>query len=195
MNRSTFRPGPLADVGYEAEADGDRWTLVFVRDLRHPPDKVWAALTEPGQLREWAPYTAARDLGEPGDVTLTMIDGDTAVDQPATVTRAEPPSLLEHSWGTDLLRWELAPTTTGTATGTATGTRLTLRHTLQDRDWVPKIAAGWHLCLDVAGHLLDGRPVGPIRGTRAREFGWDALNEAYAAKLGIPASGLPDDRR
>ena len=71
---------------------------------------------------------------------------------------------------------------------TGTGTRLTLRHTVEDRQWVPKVAAGWHLCLDVAEHLLDGDPVGPIRGADARNYGWDELNEAYAAKLGLDVS-------
>ena len=39
------------------------WTLIFIRDLRHPPDEVWAALTDPEQLPAWAPYTADRHLG------------------------------------------------------------------------------------------------------------------------------------
>jgi uncharacterized protein YndB with AHSA1/START domain len=183
MNRTTFEPSGLADV--DCRASADQWTLVFVRSLRHSPDRVWAALTEPAQLNEWAPYTAGRDLGSPGEATLTMIDGDVAEDLTATVTRAEPPALLEYTWGTDLLRWELAPTTEGT--------RLTLLHTIKDRDWVPKLAAGWHLCLDVAERLLDGRPVGAIRGSEALEFGWGRLNEAYAARLGIPATDLPSD--
>jgi hypothetical protein len=53
---------------------------------------------------------------------------------------------------------------------------------------VPKVAAGWHLCLLVAEHLLDGQPIGPIRGTDARNYGWDELHDAYAAKLGILGS-------
>lgn len=175
MDRSTYQPSPLADASYEPA--GDRWTLVFVRDLRHPPEKVWVALTNPAQIGQWAPYTADRDLSGTGEVTLTMIDGGVAQDIAANVTRAEAPKLLEYSWGSDLLRWELTPT--------GTGTRLTLRHTLQDRDFVPKVAAGWHLCLDVAEHLLDGEPIGPIRGEDARNYGWDELHESYSKELGI----------
>jgi uncharacterized protein YndB with AHSA1/START domain len=175
MNRDTFRPGPLAEV--DCQASDGRWTLVFVRDLRQPPEKVWAALTDPVQLGAWAPYRASRDLCEPGDVTLMMIDGDTSEPMAATVTRAERPSLLEYTLGTDLLRWEL--------TATGHGTRLVLRHTVTDRGWLPKVAAGWHLCLDVAEHLLDGHPIGPIRGSEALDFGWDDLRDAYATKLGV----------
>ena len=169
----TAPSGPLADVSAEP-ADGG-WTLVFVRDLRHPPARVWTALTEPEQLRAWAPFVPDRDLAGTGPVTLTMLDADDPADS-ATVRRAEPPTLLEYTWGDDLLRWELAPA--------GAGTRLTLRHRVSDRDWLAKVAAGWHLCLDVAEQLLDGRPVPPIRGEEAREHGWDELSEGYAAKLG-----------
>jgi uncharacterized protein YndB with AHSA1/START domain len=182
MNRTILELGPLAHV--ETRPSGARWTLVFVRDLRHPPDKVWGALTDPTQLREWAPFTTDRDLGRPGEATLTMIDGEAAEDLPATVTRAEPPTLLEYTWGEDLLRWELAPT--------ERGTRLTLQHTIRDHDWVPKVAAGWHICLVVAELLLDRTPFGPVRGEDARNYGWNDLNQAYADALGIHTSGSAD---
>lgn len=180
MKPHTFDPGPLAEVGYQAGED--RWTLVFVRDLPYPRERVWAALTEPEQLREWAPFTADRDLGSPGAATLTMIDGDTAEDLPAQVRQVEPPALLEYTLGGDLLRWELA--------AAGPGTRLTLRHTVAEgREWVPKVAAGWHLCLTVAERLLDGRPVGPIRGADAHNYGFDELHTAYAVRLGLPREG------
>src|SRR5262245_822006 len=108
----TFEPGPLAPV--DCEASDDRWTLVFVRDLRHPPEKVWSALTEPDQLRQWAPFGADRALDSAGSATITMIDSDTQVDLPATVQRVDPPRRLEYTWGTDVLRWELVPVGFGT---------------------------------------------------------------------------------
>ena len=183
MNPTTFDPGPLVDVKYEAE--GERWTLVFAKTLPHPPDKVWAALTEPGQLGEWAPFTADRDLGAPGDATLTMIDRDASQDLPATVIRAQAPELLKYTWGDDRLRWDLA--------AVESGTRLTLRHTVAEKVWIPKAAAGWHLCLAVAERLLAGDPVGPIRGAAARDYGWEELNDAYADRLGIENTGWPAD--
>jgi uncharacterized protein YndB with AHSA1/START domain len=160
-------------------AEGERRTLVFVRDLRHPPERVWTALTDPEQLRAWSPYTADRSLARPGDATLTMFAGaDEEGDRlPATVSRAEPPRVLEYTLGSDLLRWQLEPH--------GEGTRLTLSHTVAGDDWVPKVAAGWHLCLDVAERLLDGSPVTPIRGEEAMEHGWQELHDAYAERLGI----------
>jgi uncharacterized protein YndB with AHSA1/START domain len=176
MNRDRYRPGPLAHVSYEQE--GDRFTLVFVRNLAHPPRTVWAALTDPAKLAQWAPFTADRNLDQTGDVTLTMIDGDQETELAASVTRVEPRERLEYTWGGDRLRWELEPT--------SEGTRLTLRHALSDRDFVPKVAAGWHLCLDVADHLLGGDAIGAIRGQDALNFGFQDLSAAYSAELGIP---------
>ncbi|MEU4594132.1 SRPBCC family protein [Micromonospora aurantiaca (nom. illeg.)] len=173
MDRDTFRPGPLARV--DLEPANDRWDLVFVRDLRHPPETVWAALTDPDQLAAWAPFLADRDLGRTGDAVLSTVDGEQAHPAPARVLRADRPHLLEYTWGDDLLRWELAPT--------GDGTTLTLRHRVDRPDLAPMTAAGWHLCLDVAAHLLDGDPVGPIRGAEAKDFGWAELRDAYAERL------------
>lgn len=177
---SDFDPGPLATV--DSEATGEGWTLVFVRDLRHPPGKVWEALTDPDQLRQWAPFGSDRSLGATGPATLTMLDGDAeVVSSVAEVIQADRPRLLAYTWGDDVLRWELEPVDTGT--------RLTLRHTLADRDFLAKVGAGWHLCLLVAERLLDGDPIGPIRGAEALEYGWEKLQVEYAAELGTPASG------
>jgi uncharacterized protein YndB with AHSA1/START domain len=181
MTENSVGAGPLAEVECLAQAKG--WTLVFVKELRHPPETVWGALTDPAELDRWSPFTASRNLDAPGEATLTMIDGDTREDLPGVVTRAERPHLLEYTWGGDLLRWELA--------AIPSGTRLTLRHTVQSVDWVPKVAAGWHLCLVVAGRLLDGAPTEPIRGQAAMEHGWEALHDAYAQRLGIAGAGTP----
>jgi uncharacterized protein YndB with AHSA1/START domain len=161
--------------------DEDRWTLVFVRALAHPPERVWRALTEPEELRAWAPFAPDRSLARTGAATLTMYENATTLGDgsAATVTRAEPPSLLEYRWDDDLLRWELAPD--------GAGTRLTLSHTVAGRDWLPKVAAGWHLCLDVAERHMDGAPTTPIRGADATQHGWQALHDRYAERLGVSA--------
>jgi uncharacterized protein YndB with AHSA1/START domain len=156
--------------------DGDAWTLIFVRDLRHPPKVVWAALTDPGEVDRWAPFTASCDLGATGEATLTMVDGDQREDLPATVRRVEAPSLLEYTWGDDLLRWELEPN--------GDGTRLTLRHTVRTPGMADQVAAGWHLCFDQLEEVAGGRPVAAIRGQAAMEHGWESLRARYAEKFG-----------
>jgi uncharacterized protein YndB with AHSA1/START domain len=169
-----FDPGPPADA--TVVPDGDHWTLIFIRELRRPPARVWTALTEPAELDRWAPFTAADSLTRPGATTLTLVDGDERTDLPATVLRVEPPALLEYTWGDDRLRWELAPIDAGT--------RLTLRHTLAKPGPAAVVAAGWHLCTAVLARLLGGDPVGVIRGREAMNHGWEELRDGYPARFG-----------
>jgi uncharacterized protein YndB with AHSA1/START domain len=181
MDPKDFDPGALADVACVTH-DG-RATLVLARDLPHEPEEVWTALTDPAQLPRWAPFTADRNLGTPGAATLQMSAEGRTQPIAAAVRRADRPKRLECTWGDDLLAWELAPSTAGT--------RPTLRHSVQSPDWVPRVAAGWHLCLVVAERLLDGQPIDPIVGGKAKEYGWQRLHDAYAAVLGITGSRWP----
>ena len=182
MNPHDFDPGPLADARVSRE--GGLWTLVFVRRLRHSPERVWDALTNPKQLARWAPFEPDRDLADQGAVVLTMRDGATVETFPSEVRRAIRPVLLEYTWGADLLRWELE--------ADGAGTRLTLHHTVESADWVPRTAAGWHLCLVVAERQMDGDDIGPIVGRDAKQYGWEQLHEGYARRLGIEGKGWPE---
>jgi len=78
--------GPVGDA--TVVPDGDAWTLIFVRDLKHPPAVVWQALTDPAEIDQWAPFAADRDLGATGPARLTMIDRETRLELPATVSEA-----------------------------------------------------------------------------------------------------------
>jgi uncharacterized protein YndB with AHSA1/START domain len=174
LNAGPLDPGPLADA--RTEPDGDGWTLIFIREFGQPPETVWHALTDPAELDQWAPFTAARDLAQPGPTTLTMVDGENRQAMPATVTVAVAPEVLEYTWGDDRLRWQLEPS--------GDGTRLTLRHTLTKPGMDAMAAAGWHICLAVMARLLAGDPVGVIRGQDAMNHGWEELRDGYAATLG-----------
>jgi uncharacterized protein YndB with AHSA1/START domain len=132
-----------------------------------------------------AQFGCALDALQTGPAVLRMTGGHTVEEFPAKVLRVVPFELLEYTWGDDLLRWELAPH--------GTGTRLTLRQTIESPDWVPRTAAGWHLCLVVAERLLDGEPIGPLVGSEAKKSGWAKLHDAYAAKLGIVGKGWPEE--
>ena len=41
--REQYAPGPAS--GAQVQKDGEKWTLILVRELRHAPEKVWQALT------------------------------------------------------------------------------------------------------------------------------------------------------
>jgi hypothetical protein len=72
-SREAYTPGP-ARGAQVVRKDGDVWTLILVRELRHSPDKVWQALTDPAQLREWAPFDADASLSTVGrPVMLTTV--------------------------------------------------------------------------------------------------------------------------
>ena len=165
-----YVPGPAS--GAEVRKDGERWTLILVRELRHPAEKVWQALTDPAHLREWAPFEVDGRLDTTGTtVNLTWVG--TANVTEATVTRADAPTVLEFSD----IRWELEPLDDGT--------RLTLWHSI-DRRFVSWGAAGWHICLDVLAHLLSGIAIARIAGAEAMKFeGWQRLKAEYATLFGI----------
>jgi uncharacterized protein YndB with AHSA1/START domain len=173
-SREKYVPGPA--TGAHVRKDGERWTLVLVRELRHSPTKVWAALTEPDQLREWAPFDADRDLGAPGQVKLTTVGTPSPQVSETNITHAEPPRLLEYSWGGNDLRWELEPQ--------GHGTRLTLWHNI-DRRYVAMGAAGWQICFDVLDRFMDGHPIGRIVAGDAMKFGWQRLHAEYARQFGV----------
>jgi uncharacterized protein YndB with AHSA1/START domain len=170
-----YIPGPAG--GAHIEKNGEEWTLVLVRDLRHSPELVWAALTDPKQVREWAPFDADGNLNTVGRrVKLTTVNAPKPMISECTVKRAEAPKLLEYNWGENNLRWELEPA--------GKGTRLTLWHNI-DRRFISWGAAGWHICLDVLDHFLGGVPIGRIVGPDALKFEWQRLNEEYSKLFGL----------
>jgi uncharacterized protein YndB with AHSA1/START domain len=178
--RETYAPGSAA--GAEVRKDGEKWTLILVRELRHPPAKVWQALTEPVQLREWAPFDADRNLGVLGPAKLRTVGTPTPQVSETSVKRAEAPRLLEYSWGGNDIRWELEPL--------GNGTRLTLWHSI-DRRFVSMGAAGWHICFDVLDRFLAGQPIGRIVAGEAMKFGWQRLNVEYAKQFGVEVPNWP----
>jgi len=176
-NREMYVPGPAA--GAEVRKDGEEWTLILVRDLRHSPAMVWQALTDPAHLSEWAPFDADRNLAAAGPVKLSTVGTQQVAE--STVKRAEAPTLLEYSWGGNDLRWELEPL--------GGGTRLTLWHNI-DRRFISWGAAGWHICFDVLERLLAAEPIGRIVGPEAMKLGgWQRLVAEYAQQFAVETPG------
>src|SRR5438093_2283836 len=86
-DREQYTPGPAS--GAQVRKGGEKWTLILVRELRHSPEKVWQALTDPAHLREWAPFEADWNLGTVGTVKLTWVGRPTPLE--TRVTPAEAP--------------------------------------------------------------------------------------------------------
>lgn len=175
ISRAQYEPG--AASGADIRKDGDNWTLVLVRDLRHAPENVWQALTDPAELREWAPYDSDRNLGTVGVAHLSTVGAPAGYVTESQVKRADAPKLLEFNWGGQDIRWELEPV--------GSGTRLTLWHNI-DRNYIAMGAAGWHICFDVLEHLLAGDRIGRMVGPDMMQFaGWQRLHAEYKKQFAI----------
>jgi uncharacterized protein YndB with AHSA1/START domain len=169
IDHQPYTPGPAR--GAQVRKDGEKWTLILVRELRHSREKVWQALTDPAHLREWAPFEVDGSLSTVGTVNLTWVGAPQALE--TRVTRADVPKVLEYND----IRWELE--------ASGGGTRLTLWTSI-DRRFISMGAAGWHICFDVLDHLLSGNPIGRMVGPEAMKFGgWQRLNAEYAKRFGV----------
>jgi hypothetical protein len=174
-NREQYTPGPPSRA--QVRKDGEKWTLILVRELRHPPEKVWQALTDPAHLRDWAPFEVDGDLGTVGTVKLTWVGTPTPLE--TRVTQADAPKVLEYND----TRWELE--------ALGGGTRLTLWINI-DRRFIAWGAAGWHICFDILERLLAGEPIGRIAGAEAMKFGgWQRLTAEYAKQFGVETPKWP----
>jgi uncharacterized protein YndB with AHSA1/START domain len=180
INREQYAPGPASGAQVRkgrGQKDDDKWTLILVRELRHSPEKVWQALTDPAHLREWAPFVTDGSLGTVGMVKLTWVGTPTPLE--TKVTRADAPKVLEY----DDTRWELE--------ALDGGTRLTLWHNIDHR-FISWGAAGWHISFDVLDRLLAGQPIGRIAGPDAMKFsGWQRLRAEYAKQFGAESPDWP----
>src|ERR1700691_1451948 len=112
------------------------------RQLVDPPSVVWRALTERDQLHSWFPCDVIVAGGEwkvgaaisfpfPPEIIDMTLTGE--------VLEYDEPSRLAFIWGTDVLRFEL--------TESGSGTRLVLLNEL-DPSGASRNAAGWDDCLD-----------------------------------------------
>jgi hypothetical protein len=175
-----YTPGPAN--GAQIRKGGEKWTLILVRELRHSPEKVWQALTDPEHLREWAPFVTDGSLGAAGStVKLTWMGAPAPLE--TRVTRADAPKLLEYGD----IRWELEDS--------GGGTRLTLWHNIDHR-FITWGAAGWHICFDVLDRLLSGAPIGRMAGGDAMQSaGWQRLTAEYAKQFGVEAPEWPPKGR
>ena len=136
---------------------GGGWQLVFERWLRHPPERIWQALTSEEDLAEWFPATT---------------DGDLQPDASPVIT-GEAPRVLEVTWRTETLRFTLEPH--------GEVTRLMLVDVLGDRAKAGSVAAGWHVALDKLETLLDdGEPTDPATWNTLQETYAARLGRATA---------------
>jgi uncharacterized protein YndB with AHSA1/START domain len=137
---------PHEDIGRLEEADG-RWRLSYIRNLPHPPEKVWRALTEAEHVSRWFPCDIHGEWAPGSPLRFTFREHE-AEDFAGEVITADPPKTLEFTWGGDTLRFELEPD----------GERTVLRFfdTIDELGKAARDGGGWHACLDVLEYELSG---------------------------------------
>jgi uncharacterized protein YndB with AHSA1/START domain len=165
-----------------------RPTLRFERQIAHPVEVVWDAITRPDELEHWFPSAVAVDLRVGGKMSFSFrrqhtIDGKELPLLEGEVTDLDRPRLFAFFWGPDHLRFELEPTAAD---------QCLLRFTvvLDTRDKAARDAAGWHVCLDRLTQHVDG---GSTRAPGAELTDeWVGHYEEYQRR-GLPADApLPE---
>lgn len=169
----------MTDRGTYLEHDG-RPAVRFVRRYDLPVERLWAAITEPDDLKAWFPSSVQLEPRVGGTISFT---GDPyAEDTTGTVLVYEPPHRLAYTWGEDELHFEIASTDDGCT--------LTLIDVLDEKQAAARNAAGWDDCLVALDALLDGAPAdGPHGGSMEA---WKQKYQDYVAD-GLPAGAeIPD---
>jgi uncharacterized protein YndB with AHSA1/START domain len=150
-------------------ADG-RFVLRFELHLAQRREMVWHALTQPEPRSCWfpaqvqfEPRAGAQLSFRPTKVQVEKFG--IPADQVGTgeVLQANPPALLEFTWGDEVLRWELAEDSSG-------GTTLIFANTIADASDAPAIAAAWHAGLEIVKSQLDGTKPESSMWERAEEL-------------------------
>jgi uncharacterized protein YndB with AHSA1/START domain len=161
----------------QLERTNGRLQLRFTRRLRHSPEKVWRALTEPGDLAAWFPTEIEGERAAGASLRFSFRHGE-GPPMVGEMLRYEPPSVLEFRWGNDeTLRFELQ--------ADGDGSLLTFVDTFDELGKAARDAAGWHTCLDILAYHLDGHPAPWTSGQR-----WQQVHPAYVERFGPEAATI-----
>jgi uncharacterized protein YndB with AHSA1/START domain len=162
---------------------GGRPAVRFERTYTHTAERVWAAITDPGELAHWFPSSVELEPRAGGSISFS---GDPHSSQQTGVVLAfDPPRRLSYTWGGDELHFELEPLADGQC-------RLILINVLADRSAAARNAAGWDVCLDQLARLVAGQSAGGPHTESATP--WQPRYDAYVA-TGMPSGAdIPTGR-
>src|SRR5215470_17991768 len=94
------------------QRDG-RWELRFTRELAHPVEKVWSAVTTPEGLSAWFPFDVVGERAAGAALRFEFRDGE-AEAFTGSMVAFEPQSVMELRWeDEETLRLELSPSPGG----------------------------------------------------------------------------------
>jgi uncharacterized protein YndB with AHSA1/START domain len=171
------------DRGTYFEHNG-RPAVRFQRTYPHPVERLWAAVTETGELSHWFPSTVRIEPRAGGKIEFS--DDPNLEPSVGTVLAFEPPRRLAYTWGGDELHFELEPADNDSCT-------LTLINVLEASDTAARNAAGWSVCLAELDKYVSGAAAeGPHSDSAVS---WRPLYDDYVAQgmpSGAPIPGAPE---
>lgn len=149
----------------ELISSGDSTILAFRRELAHPIDDAWRALTDPELTSAWiGPWS-----GDPSTGTFELVmpaEGDGPAQNVTIVECDEPSSLIVQTPGPgDGWRLEVRLCEGDVDSAGTPSTILRFTQPLDDPASAADIGPGWHFYLDRYEAVLDGRSV---------DMDWDA---------------------
>ena len=136
-------------------APGELKTVVIEREIAHPPEKLWRALTQPHLMAEWL----MRNDFQPTVGHRFNLRGDWGGVLDCEVLSLEPPHSLSYSWNHrhENPAYDLTSVVTFTLTPTPGGTRLRMEQAGFRPDQKQAYAgafAGWRHFFDRLDQLL-----------------------------------------
>lgn len=148
-----------AEAGYIAR---------FERYWAHSTDEVWSWLTDNDKLAVWFSELRVDELREGGLIKFDMQDGTF---ENMIITELKTGSVLEYTWGPDRVRFELYDDGAGSCK------LVFIERIVEVTSHTPRDIAGWDVCLNVIGMLLDGEvdAVTP----ESRKGMWEGKYERY----------------
>lgn len=163
-----------------------RPALRLRRWLNHSVERVWRAVSDPAELRQWMPVAA--------DWTPTRDEKFEYAGQTGEITDFDPPHVLAWTFGGQAFRFELS--------AAEEGCDLVFTHVFDERPTAAQTAAGWECYLDRLDAQLSGQrlseerahlPVGERHEYYAVHFGLDpAPGRAFIAGLGFRGLTIDD---
>lgn len=137
----------------DTTAPSQRESIAFQVDLRHPPEKVWRALTEPELLKEWLLPAVGFRLEPGAEFTLKAPQSfpgwDGTVD--CRMVEIEPQRKLSYTWAVPFLDTVV----TFTLTPTESGTRLSIVQSGFEPDQKQEFGGARHGWKMMGGRLIE----------------------------------------
>lgn len=145
------------------------WTVTFRRTSKHPPARLWAAITDSEQVSKWWRSPARVDLRIGGEYRVDFREGGGGLE--GVIVRLEPLRRLAYVWGVSVIEWSIEPSGDGS------------RYTFMDHgnpgppagaDWTSEgVAGGYHQGLEGLEAIMDGQEVA------ADSAEWRRLQDIY----------------